>query len=300
IRQTQVPVRDWGVSFSGDGQGPSLPSFLDDVDHYRRARHVSERDLFFRACDLFRGPAAIWYRSVRREVTSWEDLEDRLRQEFEDEDCEDRLMAEIMSRTQGPDEQFGTYVAIMKTYFSRLPSPLSETKKLHILKRGVSPYFYDRICVFDPISVDEFLERGRRVQQQKDHMSTYQPPPPVRKDTLEPDLAYRTRRRDSRPEHVAATQELPATRGIPNPPIKKLDPSLKGLSVPPKTPSRVDDATNSKFTCWHCHQAGHRFHECAELHLTFCTRCGKQGVSGGRCDKCRGKRWSRNGEAGRR
>ncbi|KAL1129721.1 hypothetical protein AAG570_012665 [Ranatra chinensis] len=117
IRQTQVPVRDWGVMFSGDGQGPSLPSFLDDVDHYRRARHVSDRDLFLQACDLFRGPAAIWYRSVRREVTSWEDLEDRLRQEFEDEDYEDRLMAEIMSRTQGPDEQFGTYVAIMKTFF---------------------------------------------------------------------------------------------------------------------------------------------------------------------------------------
>ncbi|KAL1116787.1 hypothetical protein AAG570_005259 [Ranatra chinensis] len=100
-----------------------------------------------------------------------------------------------------PDEQFGTYVAIMKTYFSRLPSPLSEKKKLRILKRGVTPYFYERICVFDPISVDAFLERGRRVQRQKDHMSTYQPPPPVRKDTLEPDLAYRTRRRDSRPRH---------------------------------------------------------------------------------------------------
>ncbi|KAL1116780.1 hypothetical protein AAG570_005252 [Ranatra chinensis] len=164
IRQTQVPVRDWGVTFSGDGQGPSLPSFLDDVDHYRRTRHVSERDLFLQACDLFRGPAAIWYWSVRREVTSWEDLEDRLRPEFEDEDYEDRLMAEIMSRTQGPDEQFGTYVAVMKTYFSRLPSALSEAKKLRILKRGVTPYFYERICVFDPISVDEFLERGRPVE----------------------------------------------------------------------------------------------------------------------------------------
>ncbi|KAL1130581.1 hypothetical protein AAG570_011827 [Ranatra chinensis] len=297
--EEQDEVRDWGVTFSGDGQGPSLLSFLD-VNHYRRARHVSKRDLFLQACDLFHGPAAIWYRSVRREVTSWEDLEDRLRQEFEDEDYEDRLMAEIMSRTQGPDVQFGTYVAIMKTYFSRLPSPLSEAKKLRILKRGVTPYFYKRICALDPISVDEFLERGRRVQRQKDHMSTYKPPPPVRKDTLEPDLAYRTRRRDSRPEHVAATQELPATRGIPNPPGKKPDPPLKGLSVPPRTPPRVDDAGNVRFTCWHCHQAGHRFHECAELHLTFCTRCGKQGVSGGRCDKCKGKRWSGNGEAGRR
>ncbi|KAL1124332.1 hypothetical protein AAG570_002100 [Ranatra chinensis] len=138
--------------------------------------------------------------SVRREVTSWEDLEERLRQEFEDEDYEDRLMAEIMSRTQGPDEQFGTYVAIMKTYFSRLPSPLSEAKKLRILKRGVTPYFYERICVFDPISVDEFLERGRRVQRQKDHMGTYQPPPPVRKDTLgTPDPNTSPRHRSSQP-----------------------------------------------------------------------------------------------------
>ncbi|KAL1139302.1 hypothetical protein AAG570_006288 [Ranatra chinensis] len=35
----------------------------------------------------------------------------------------------------------------------------------------IIPYFYERICVLDPISVDEFLERGRRVQLQKDHIS---------------------------------------------------------------------------------------------------------------------------------
>ncbi|KAL1140061.1 hypothetical protein AAG570_007038 [Ranatra chinensis] len=56
IRQTQDSVRDWVVTFLGDGIRPSLPSSLDEIDHCRRARQVSQPDLFLQACDSFCDP----------------------------------------------------------------------------------------------------------------------------------------------------------------------------------------------------------------------------------------------------
>ncbi|KAL1138334.1 hypothetical protein AAG570_008398 [Ranatra chinensis] len=79
--------------------------------------------------------------------------------EFEDKDYGDRLMAEIISRIQGPDENFVACVVMLKKYFLRFTSLLTERKKLHILKRGVIPYFYERIWVFDSNTVEECLER---------------------------------------------------------------------------------------------------------------------------------------------
>ncbi|KAL1131203.1 hypothetical protein AAG570_010821 [Ranatra chinensis] len=111
MRQTQVPVRDWGVTFSGDGQGPSL----------------------------------VWYLCGHNEDV-----------------------------------------------FFETPFPYLRSEETPYPKERGHTIFLRKNMRVDPISVDEFLERGRRVQRQKDHMSTYQPPPPVRKDTLEPGLPYRT------------------------------------------------------------------------------------------------------------
>ncbi|KAL1141019.1 hypothetical protein AAG570_000945 [Ranatra chinensis] len=150
IRQTQVPVRDWGVTFSGDGQGPSLPSFLDDVDHYRRARHVSERDLFLQACDLFRAPAAIWYRSVRREVTSWED----------------RLLAEIMSHLEATQRE--TLDGVVREFVGRVGTPLGCTHRVkHVVDTGDSKPIKQRYYPVSPVleramhaELDEMLQAG--------------------------------------------------------------------------------------------------------------------------------------------
>ncbi|KAL1129515.1 hypothetical protein AAG570_012460 [Ranatra chinensis] len=115
--------------------------------------------------------------------------------------------------------------------------------------------------------------------------------PPVRKDTLEPELALRTHTWDSRPEHVAAIQELQPIRGVSIHHGAKPD-TLSGYSITPKNKAqpKVDATGKQKITCWHCHQASYQYHDCTGLYMFFRTQCGKQGESEGRCDKCR-KGW---------
>lgn len=159
VLRTQTPIKDWGLKFSG-GSGASLLAFLDDLDHYRQARNATERDLFYGAIDLFSGPALVWFRSVRKKVSSWEELEKKLREDFLEEDFEDGLLAEISNRTQNRNETFRMYVAVMESSFAQLPTPLSEARKLKIIMDNSLPYFYEKLRMYNPRSIEELLRCG--------------------------------------------------------------------------------------------------------------------------------------------
>lgn len=95
IKKHQIPVKDWGIKFSGDGQGLSINAFLESVNELKNSRQTTTKELFDSAYDLFRGPALITVKSLKRQVTSWEDLVTELKAEFVSRDYEDRLWEEI-------------------------------------------------------------------------------------------------------------------------------------------------------------------------------------------------------------
>jgi hypothetical protein len=126
VRKTQVPVKNWGMTFSGADLGLSVQPFVEEVEFLSRARNTTKEDLFTAAIDLFTGPAAIYFGAVYKEVSSCDDLLVKLREVFEPPDYEEQLWEKIKGRTQGSKERIGIYVATMKNYFSRLRSPPSE------------------------------------------------------------------------------------------------------------------------------------------------------------------------------
>lgn len=101
-----LDVSRWRVQF--DGQS-SVNNFLERVEELRRSRGVSKTRLLQSASELFTKDALIWYRT--QHFQTWDDLESKLREDFQPYDYSFDLMEEIRRRTQGSKEKVVTYVA---------------------------------------------------------------------------------------------------------------------------------------------------------------------------------------------
>lgn len=211
IKKLQVPVKDWGVKFSGDGQGLSINAFLEAVEELRQSRNTTTRELFNSAFDLFRGPALTAVRALRREVFTWEELVKELRAEFEPRDYEDRLWEEIRRRTQGAEESIGVFTAVMDNYFHRLPTVPSEQERLKIIKKNMLPYYLDRLALHEVRTVKDLVKLGRQLEDAKWKIESHRPPSAAR-GLLEPDLSYQSsasRQREPRQWVSEAKEDKP-------------------------------------------------------------------------------------------
>lgn len=156
--KSQIPVSKWGLKFSGSREGMSVSAFIERIEEVRAARNVSYEELFTSGVDIFEGDALIWFRAVRKDVNTWEQLVDKLRAEFLPFDYEYEFWNEIRARAQEDEESIVMYFACMSNLFSRLPNPATEGEKLNILKRNVAPYFIHGLGLIKISSVNELLE----------------------------------------------------------------------------------------------------------------------------------------------
>lgn len=264
VKKVQVPLKDWGIKFSGDGQGLSVHAFLEAIDEMKTARNASEADLYNSAYDLFTGRALIWYKAIRRETSNWGQIVREMRNEFEPQDYAERLWDEIRSRTQGEDEPIGIYVSVMRNYFHRLPQRPAGQEMLRIVMRNLHPYYLDRLGLQEVSDLNDLVQQGRRLEQNRWRIQTHRPPPP-KKYLLEPDLAYLPPMRRNNATVAEVRSEEPSC-------------SQKPSSAPT---AKINPRSRSK--CWNCGQPGHAFRWCRAEKKLFCERCGKKQVTTEEC-----------------
>lgn len=99
------------------GRPQDLNAFLETGSELSAARNTSTKELFESAQDLFRGPALITVRALKRYVTSWEELVVELKAEFESQYYDDRLWVEIRRWRHGSEESIGVFATVMNKYF---------------------------------------------------------------------------------------------------------------------------------------------------------------------------------------
>lgn len=253
MARKSVPVYKWGVKFNNEHK-QSIGSFLERVEELRRARGVSEEELFESAVDLFEGPALIWYRSTTDRITSWKALCKELKTVFQAPDYEFRLQQEIFSRMQGDQEPIDVFIAAMEGLYSRLSENIPEVVRLKQIYNNLHPQLQDRLAMFDIKSIEELRFMGRKAEAGRLRSSLPRTFPGV-SSPLEPDLACATsfRRRNLPPPKVAAVQ-------------------------PGRFPSHMK--------CWNCGELGHCYFACKEDRKKFCYGCGQPDVVKAKCEKC--------------
>lgn len=211
-----TPVCQWNLKFTGDGSGPSVHAFIEEVNELREARNISFRELNRTAIDLFAGPALFWYRSIKKQTKSWTETCMLLKHEFLPYDYDNDLMEEIKARTQGTGEKLSLYVATMDALFNRLENTLDEKQKLAILMRNILPQYMDRLSMIKIKSIQELAARGRSLEESWRCMNRYRPPP-TNGRFLEPDLRFK-----GFPGPMGSAQAMPLPKNAPQEDIKTL------------------------------------------------------------------------------
>jgi len=177
-----------GLNLRFDGHG-SVQAFIQRVEELCEARGISHQKLFNSAGELFSHDALFWYRGVREDVNSWRELRALLLEEFLPFDYNERLMAEIRSRTQGPDENIIQYLSIMKNYFERLSEPLDEDDQLKIVRNNLRPFYTTQLALVDIRDWQELKDNCRKLELAQWRTYHFQEPPACTQYTVAADLA---------------------------------------------------------------------------------------------------------------
>lgn len=234
--------------------------FIQRVSEFCTSRNISHKKLLTYATEIFTDNALHWFRSVKNEVRTWEELTKLLIADFGQFDYDYRLMSEIRDRTQGDTENIVIYLAIMAELFARLSKPISEAEKLDIILHNIKPC-YSNILVAHGSTIDSIntLRTLARNYERIQAMSAqFRGPPKATKETLAPDLAYKS-------ETLQVSGNF-NTRHV----------SAVGNS----------QSNERRRYCPRCRSDSHSLHQCKQQRFIICFKCGKRDVKYPDCKTC--------------
>ncbi|KOB65407.1 Gag polyprotein [Operophtera brumata] len=166
--------------------------FIQRMNEFCMSRNISHTKLLTYGIEMFTEQALHWYRSVKDDVNSWDDLTKLLVADFSQFDYDYRLVSEIRSRTQGDAENIVIYFAMMSELFSRLSKPMSEAEKLEILLHNIRPCYANVLVSHGSSidSIDTLRSLCRNYEKIQALSAQFREPPRVTTETLAPDLAF--------------------------------------------------------------------------------------------------------------
>ncbi|XP_063830407.1 uncharacterized protein LOC135079698 [Ostrinia nubilalis] len=227
----------------------SVQDFIVRIEELCKSRNIAKERLFNSAAELFTDEALFWYRGTRDQLNSWEDLKASLLEEYLPYDYDHRLLQEIRSRTQGPDESICSYLSLMQNYFSRLRKPLDDEEKLSLVKFNIRPSYSIPLVNVEIKSWADLKRHCRQLEAAKQRAESFTEPPRGVQNAVAPDLAY------------------------------------KGKSARPRCEAVVKNPSVEKF-CVRCRVHDHTLLDCNAPRVIICYRCGEKGVTAVNCPKC--------------
>ncbi|KAK9703914.1 hypothetical protein QE152_g29018 [Popillia japonica] len=144
----------WGLSFTGSSSQEPVISFLEKVESLRVSRGVSKPDFFISAGDLFKAQASTWYNINRSRFSDWDDLVEKLRQDFLPYNYDDDLLEEVNHQTQGHNEKSALFLCAMEGRY-RLSKKLEEQIIVNKIRRNLLPQYIAQLALHEINTIAE-------------------------------------------------------------------------------------------------------------------------------------------------
>ena len=197
-------VRKWNIKFSGD-KSTSIEEFLSEIERRAHLSQMSDDELLLAIPEALTGIATLWYKSMGKYWFCWGDFCQAARKHFgAGQDFQQSLEAEIVSRTQGPDEPAHSYIFSQLALAEKLNPPMDMTKKLRILYKNLKPEMKSFIWKTNFTNEEDFITHALNAERIIQSNSQYKPPPPPEMSLL-PEMAYKPSKQKSK---SAASQNI--------------------------------------------------------------------------------------------
>lgn len=266
-------------------------SFIQRVYEFSEARSIPDSKLLSSATEIFTDDALHWFRSIKDQVSSWDDLVVLLKKDFDKADYDYRLLAEIRARTQGETENITIYLAILSGMFARLLKSLSEEDKLEIVLHNIRPCYASTLASATEIcNIDQLRSLCRNYEIVQSRLVHFREPSAATSDTLAPEFAYKYATK------AKSTYDYKSSYSYNKQSYQPLKIN-RNTNINQKYLHSIEeshhDAREKLPYCPRCRNNTHSFRDCSNTEV-LCFKCGRKGVKKPECPNCTGKQAPKN------
>lgn len=266
-------------------------SFLQRVNELCHAKGIPTDKILTHATEIFTGGALHWYRSIRDSVSSWDELANLLKRDFDQSDYDYRLLTEIRARTQGESENIVIYLSIMTGLFSRLTKALSEEDKLELLLHNIRPCYANILSSVAEIkSIEQLRTLCRNYENIQSRLAQFREPPRPSSNTLAPEFAYSGISTDNKGNNNYNKRFNQFNKHDQKDIInnKTVTNNSNDSSISPNYVHAIDKGSHKKIPyCPRCRSNEHAYRNCTvKTDEIFCFGCGQKDIKRPACKKC--------------
>lgn len=158
-----IPLKDWGITFSGEIRGTHVRTFLREIERMATAQRVSLASVLSSIHLCLSGDALRWYRSCELFGT-WDDFSRSIKITFDRFDCDLSVRRRLEQRKQRDGERVGVYVADLRSLFRELETPLDEKTMVQMVRRNLNHRIRESILLREFATLTE-LEDALRISE---------------------------------------------------------------------------------------------------------------------------------------
>ena len=153
-------MRKWSCHFDGRG----VYEFLERVRELQKAYQLSDEQLLRGFPELLRGDAQLWYRNCASSITSWEELEQGLRDFYLSPGERRHLDQQISERRQGSKESIRSYSTSLLTLLRRRGG-FTHERVMEALYHNMQPGLRLLIRPREASTPEELIQRVQEIEE---------------------------------------------------------------------------------------------------------------------------------------
>ncbi|KAH9642304.1 hypothetical protein HF086_009668 [Spodoptera exigua] len=151
--------------FDGQNRDPEIvESFIDSVEMYKECALVND-DLALRGLPmLLHGEAAVWWRGIRTEVSSWSEAVKRLRSMYGTPCPAHKLYRKIFANEQS-EELADSFIVRIRGMIAKFPYVLPEEAKIDIIYGLLHKRIRKRLPRDTVNSIESLIDKARDIEE---------------------------------------------------------------------------------------------------------------------------------------